>query len=121
MLALVCLSPGPDLTTVGAFILPAACVPCQHKELRQKQAKMSHCVPKYSFKREKQMRELSLLTLEPQEGVWHLLALAARPEKSHPVGEAGAWNGIAAKRRFLDLDFSLFQGLLNWLGPQCEV
>lgn len=97
MLALVCLSPGPDLTTVGAFTLPAAHVPCQHKELRQKQAKMSHCVPKYSFKREKQMQEFSLLTLEPQEGVWHVLALAARPEKSHPVGEVGAWKGIAAK------------------------
>lgn len=97
MLALVCLSPGPDLTTVGAFTLPAAHVSCQHKELSQKQAKMSHCVPKYSFKREKQMREYSLLTLEPQEGVWHVLALAARPENSHPVGKVGAWKRIAAK------------------------
>lgn len=90
MLALVCLSPGPDLTAVGAFTLPAARVPCRYKELRQKQAKMSHSVPKYSFEREKQMLELSLLTLGAQEGVGHVLALAARPERSHPVWEAGA-------------------------------
>lgn len=43
------------------------------------------------------MREYSLLTLEPLEGVWHVLALAARPENSHPVGKVGAWKGIAAK------------------------
>lgn len=73
------------------------------------------------LKEKKQMRELSLLTLEPQEGVWHVLALASRPEKSHPVGEAGAWKRIAAKRHFLGLDFSLFQGILNWLGLQHEV
>lgn len=47
------------------------------------------------------MLELALLTLEPQEGVWHSLASAARPEKSLPVGEVGAWKGIAAKRPFL--------------------
>lgn len=68
---------------VGASTFPAA---CQHKELRQKQAKMSHSAPKYSCRREKQMRKLALLTLEPQEGVWHGLASAARPEKSHLVG-----------------------------------
>lgn len=62
---------------------------------------MSHSAPKYSCEREKQMLELALLTLEPQEGVWHGLASAARPEKSLPVGEVGAWKGIAAKRPFL--------------------
>lgn len=67
------------------------------------------------------MRELSLLTLEPREGVWRVLALAAGPEKSHPVGEVGAWKGRAGKRRFLELDFSIFQGVLNWSGPQHEV
>lgn len=51
------------------------------------------------------MRELMP---EPQEVVWHVLALAARPEKSHPVGEVGAWKKIA-KRCFLDLNISLFQ------------
>lgn len=73
----------------------------QHKELRQKQAKMSHSAPKYSCKREGQRCELALLTLKPQQGVWHGLASAARPEKSHSVGKAGAWKGIAAKRPFL--------------------
>lgn len=63
------------------------------------------------------MREL---TPEPQEGVRHILALAARPEKSHPVGEVGAWKKVA-KRCFLDLNISLFQGMLNWAEPQHEV
>lgn len=60
------------------------------------------------------MRELVLLPPEPQEGAWRVLAPAAGPEKSHPGGEAGAWKGITAKRRFLDVEFSLFRGALNW-------
>lgn len=82
---------------VGASTFSAA---CQHKELRQKQAKMSHSAPKYSCRIEKQMHKLALLTLRPQEGVWHGLASAARPEKSHLVGKVGAWKGRAANRLF---------------------
>lgn len=81
---------------VGASTFPAA---CQHKELRQKQAKMSHSAPKYSEK--KQMHKLALLTLEPQEGVWHGLASAARPEKSHLVGKVGLWKGRAKRALFI--------------------
>lgn len=91
------------LCQVCCSTFPAA---CQHKELRQNQAKMNHSAPKYSCKREKQMRK-DLLTLAGSTytratgGCVAWFGFCSRAREIPPCGKVGVWKGKATKRLFL--------------------
>lgn len=70
---------------------------------------------KILLRKEKHMCRLALLTLGPQEGAWHGLASAARPEESHLVGKVGVWKGRAANTPFIIHTES--QTGLDWRRP----